>query len=116
MKIKFNVDPKFNIGIKRLENLLGYEISDDGTELTAILGDRIGTSLKNGKGTIYYNKTNQFFRELSIFVQNALKKDEFDITEDGFFETTGLLLDASRNAVKTVDTVCSLMDYLAVMG
>lgn len=116
MKIKFNVDQKFQTGIKRLEKLLGYEISEEGIELTAMCGDRIGTCLKNGKGVIYYAETNHFFRELSVFVQNAAKKCEFDITEDNFFKTTGLMLDASRAAVQTVKTVCSLMDYLAVMG
>ena len=100
MKIKFNVDPKFNKGIERLAKLVGYEISDSGVEVTAVCGDRIGASLKDGKGTIYYNKTNHFFRELSIFVQNAKKSDEFDITEDAFFETTGLMMDASRAAVE----------------
>ena len=116
MKIKFNVDSKFKKGIERLTKLLNYEISDEGIELSAVCGDKIGASLKDGKGVIYYTKTNHFFRELSVFVQNASKKDEFDITEDAFFETTGLMMDASRAAVQTPETCCELMDYLAVMG
>ena len=116
MKIKFNVDSKFQKGIERLTKILGYEISNDGIVLCAVEGERIGASLKDGNGTIYYNKTNHFFRELSVFVQNASKKNEFDITEDGYFETMGLMMDASRAAVQTVETACSLMDYLAVMG
>ncbi|MBO5369855.1 MAG: family 20 glycosylhydrolase [Clostridia bacterium] len=116
MKIKFNVDKSFQKGIERLQKVIGYEIADSGIELTAVQGNRIGTSLKDGKGTVYYSKPNHFFRELGVFVQNASKSDSFDITEDSFFETTGLMLDSSRGAVHTVDTVCSLMDYLAVMG
>ena len=116
MKIKFNVDSKFNNGIERLANLAGYEISDSGVEVTAICGDRIGASLKDGKGTIYYRKTNHFFRELGIFVQNAKKSEEFDVTEDGTFEMTGLMVDSSRAAVHTIETCHSLMDYLALMG
>ena len=116
MKIKFNVDEKFKAGIERLTKLLNYEISEEGIELCATQGDRVGAALKDGKGTIYYTKTNHFFRELSIFVQNAAKGDEFDITEDAFFETTGLMMDASRAAVQTPKTCCELMDYLAVMG
>ncbi len=116
MKIKFNVDSKFQKGIERLSKLIGYEISDEGIEVCCVCGDKIGAALKGGKGTIYYKKTNHFFRELSVFVQNAAKKDEFDITEDAFFETTGLMMDASRAAVQTPKTCCDLMDYLAVMG
>lgn len=116
MKIKFNVDSKFNNGIERLAKLAGYEISDSGVEVTAVCGDRIGASLKDGKGTIYYRKTNHFFRELGIFVQNAKKSEEFDVTEDGTFEMTGLMVDSSRAAVHTIETCHSLMDYLALMG
>ena len=116
MKIKFNVDEKFKIGIERLKDLLGYEISNEGMPLCAVQGERIGAELKDGKGTIYYKATNHFFRELSVFVQSAAKSDEFSVTEDAFFETTGIMMDASRGAVQTVKTVCSLMDYLAVMG
>jgi len=116
MKFKFNVPVSLQTGIERLSELLGFEVSDDGMVIKAVCGDRIGAALEDGIGTIYYKEKHHFFRELGVFVQNVKEKECFDITEDGFFKTTGVMLDASRCAVPTVKTVQRMTDYLAVMG
>lgn len=115
MKLNFNVDKSFDLGIDRLAGVLGFE-RGEGIEVSAVRGDRIGVSLKDGKAVVYYRDKVQFFRGLGVLIENAKKSAEFDITEDGFFETLSAMIDSSRCGVPTVKTVKSLIDYLAVMG
>ena len=49
-------------------------------------------------------------------MENAKKSDSFDITEDGFFEDLGVMIDTSRCGVPTVKTQKNMLDYLALMG
>ncbi len=114
MKLNITVDQELYAGIERLSPILGIEQGDE-ISLTAIKGDRIGASLKEGVGTVYYREKHQFFRELGVFVENAKKSDCFDVTEDGFFKTVGLMFNASRT-VPTVKSFSEQLDYLALMG
>lgn len=116
MKISFQVDAKFLTGINRLAPLLGITLSEDGIPVSAVCGQRIGASLADGAGTIYYRDTHHFFRELGVFVEHAKKETAFDITEDGFFKTQGVMFNNSENAVPTVASIQQMTDYLALMG
>ncbi len=116
MKLNFNVDAELSVGIDRLADILGYEISESGISVSAEKGERIGASLKNGKATVYYRDKVQFFRGLGTLVEKAKTGSDFDVSEDGFFTTLSTMVDASRCAVPTVSSVKKLLDYLAVMG
>ena len=116
MKLKFNVDKKFQNGITRFASLLKFEEAADGTPVYAVCGDRIGASLVDGVGTIYYKDTHHFFRELGVFVENAKKSEAFDLTEDSFFEMIGVMFNASNSAPPSLSGAKELLDYLAVMG
>ncbi len=116
MKIKFNTDKCFEEGILRLQNVLDFEISESGISLYAVCGDKIGVTYENEIATIYYSSPHHFYRELGIFLENAKTKNEFEIFEDGFFESLSAMLDVSRGAAPTVKTIKEFIDYLAVMG
>lgn len=116
MKLKFNVDATFQKGVAQLAKYLNYEQSDAGVPIYAVCGDRIGASLKDGVGTIYYKNKHHFFRELGVFVENAKKSDAFDVSEDSFFETMGVMFNMSNMAPSTVAGTKELLDYLAIMG
>ena len=115
MKLNFNVDSAFDIGIDRLSGILGYEIGD-GITVTAVKGEKLGVSLHGGTATVYYRDKVQFFRGVGILVEKMKSSSEFDVTEDTFFKTVASMIDASRCGVPTVKTVKSLLDYHAVMG
>ncbi len=115
MKIKFLVPDGLRCVASRLFGILGIEESDCGIELRCVHGERVGASLYDGVGTVYYRDKHQFFRELGVFVENARKKDAFEINEDGFFKTVGYMFNAT-NASPTVETLKSQIDYLALMG
>ncbi len=115
MKLNFKVEKELIAPAERLSDILGFEIGG-GIEVTAVKGERVGVSLKNGKATIYYKEKNHFFREIGILVENAKKLDSFDISEDSFFTMTGVMMDTSNYHIITVEGMKKFLDYLAVMG
>ena len=115
MKLNFNVCESLRIGAERLSSLLGYELGD-GIKVSAVKGERLGVSLKDGEAVIYYSEKHHFFRELGILIENARKSDSFEVIEDAFFTMTGVMLDTSNYHIITVDGMKRFLDYLAVMG
>ena len=115
MKFKFNVNCDLQKSIEKLAPVLGMELGE-GINVSACQGEQIGVSLKSNEAVIYYKKKNQFFRGMGVLLENARKSSEFDITEDGFFDTLGVMVDTSRCGVPTVKTLKRLIDYLALMG
>ena len=87
----------------------GYTVErmpNDGKHLRVILE---GRSLRISAPT-----TVGFLRGISHF-NTVLETGEI-IEEEQQFETNGVMLDCSRNAVATVDTVKAFLRYLALMG
>ena len=115
MKLNFKVDKGFDVGIKRLEKLLGYECGE-GITVYAEAGDKIGVTLSGGVATIYYRDKVQFFRGLGVLIENVKKSCQFEIFEDGHFTTLSAMIDASRCLVPKVESVFSVLDYMALMG
>ena len=72
MKLNFNVCESLRIGAERLSSLLGYELGD-GIKVSAVKGERLGVSLKDGEAVIYYSEKHHFFRELGILIENSSK-------------------------------------------
>ena len=114
--LSFDVDAELLVGVNRLPELLGFAVGESGITVRAVLGDRLGVTLKENVATIYYTKKNQFFRELGVLVEHARKETSFEIEEDGFFHGISAMIDTSRCGVPTVASVCEMIDYLAVMG
>lgn len=114
MVISLKVNNDLQTGAKRLLSLLGAELGD-GILLEGVFGERVGASLKDGVGRIYYKEKHHFFRELGVFVENARKGSDFDITEDGYFKTVGLMFNATYTSPK-VEEMCKYIDYMALLG
>jgi len=118
VKLKFNGDLKeLEKGIEILKAKYGYEVADDGIHIDVIKQPgNIRVELANGKGLIKYNKKVEFFRALGLFLENAECQDSFKIMEEPQFEMNGAMIDISRNAVLTVDSVKKVIELLAIMG
>ena len=82
MRLNFCVDATFQMGVEQLASYLNYEQSEAGVPVYAVCGDRIGASLKDGIGTIYYKNKHHFFREMGVFIENARKSEPFVSIED----------------------------------
>ena len=110
MKLYFTGAEALMDGITFLAPDLGFEVAEDAayrvavkeTEENAltltIQGEQIAITYGGGKS--------RFFRALGLLVQ-ALKDGctEKTLTETPLFKTNGSMVDMSRNAVMTVDTV-----------
>jgi len=112
----FQVDETFLEGINRLQPILGFTRGESGITVTARQADCPGVSVKDGKAEIRYTKKHMFFRELGVLCENIKTKTEFCIEEDNCFDTVSVMIDTSRCAVPTVNSINKMMDYLAVMG
>ncbi len=110
----FNTPPEFNEGIKRLANVLGFNMQG-GITVTAEAADHSGISMHGGRAVIYYTKKHQFFRQLGILFENA-EKEDIESRDDSHFTEVSIMIDASFGGVPTVKTVSNLLDRLALMG
>src|SRR5699024_10888458 len=73
-------------------------------------------SNKNGQGEIHFDKEIHFFRGIGLWLENFEYKNEFELTEHPQCETSGAMLDASRNAVLTKEGIQYFLRQMAVMG
>ncbi len=118
MKLNFVNLPKdyFN-GVKELQSVLKFEEAADGIPVTFKAGEGLQVEMHDGKAEITVERKHWFFRSLGLLCENLAEgKQEFEISEATGVEKTGLMIDASRNAVMTVDAIKEMTRYLAVMG
>lgn len=88
---------------------------DPGIRLNIQKGESFCVSLKSGVANIQYSKRVEVFRGLGILLENC-KNGDFEKREKNKFDTVGAMIDVSRNAVLTVESVKRLIRYMAVMG
>lgn len=104
-------------GLVVLKEKLNIQLSHDGYPVHVIhQKGPITVANKNEQGEIRFDKSIHFFRALGLWLQHFNKGNEFELTEDPKFEMSGVMLDASRNAVPTVAEVEKLLQNMAVMG
>lgn len=104
-------------GFNILAKSLDVEKSDTGYPIQVIQRKGpIYISNKNGQGEIHFDKEIHFFRGIGLWLENFEYKNEFELTEHPQFETSGAMLDASRNAVLTKEGIQSFLRQMAVMG
>lgn len=118
MKIHFTGDlVEVLEGIRLLSADLGIQMAEDGfpIEIRKRQGP-LDVQNNGGRGQITFDKNVHFFRGLGLWLQHIEKNSEFYLTEEPQFETSGAMIDVSRNAVLTVDGIKMLLRKMAVMG
>ncbi|WP_214630255.1 beta-N-acetylhexosaminidase [Paenibacillus agaridevorans] len=65
---------------------------------------------------IRYHQANQLFRAVGLLVEALRSGAAFPIRETPCFDTIGAMIDCSRNAVLTVESVKELLRRMALMG
>jgi hexosaminidase len=104
-------------GLQLLSDELNIHLHEKGHPISVT--QRIGpiqVSNKDGKGEIFYQELIHFYRAIGLWMENFTKYGEFELTEQPQFQTSGVMLDVSRNAVLKVDEVKGLLRKMAVMG
>lgn len=77
-------------------------------------GNTLKVSKKGEQCTITCHEPAHYFRCLNHLIHHL--DEDFDFEETGFFEKNGFMLDCSRNAVSTIDTVKKLIRIMAKLG
>ncbi len=76
----------------------------------------LSVSVKDGACHITYGKVSEFCRAFTIAVHALQNGDSLSLREEAAFNTVGVMLDVSRNAVLKVETVKELLEQIALMG
>ncbi|MEH7114354.1 beta-N-acetylhexosaminidase [Neobacillus niacini] len=104
-------------GLQLLSDELNIQLHENGYPISVT--QRVGpiqVSNENGKGEITFQEKIHFFRAIGLWLENYRKNGEFELTEHPQFQTSGVMLDVSRNAVLKVDEVNGLLRTMAIMG
>lgn len=105
-------------GIQIMQRRLHYTIAEDGYTVLVQKGcDGLTVGTENGVFLIRYQHKAAFFRGLAILADKLRqRKTTFLIRETPRFRQCGTMLDVSRNAVLTVETVKDFTERIALMG
>ncbi|MEH7545209.1 beta-N-acetylhexosaminidase [Neobacillus vireti] len=118
MKLYLKGDTSFIAdGLKMVSKRLNVDLSTEGYPIQVKhQKGPLRVLNKGGQGEISFEKPIHFFRALGLWLEHFQKSNEFDLTENPQFSMSGVMLDASRNAVPTVGEVEKLLEHMAVMG
>lgn len=100
-----------------LGDLLDIQLSDEGIPVSfesAVSG--IGVSFDGEKAVVRYSKLHECFRALGLVVEGIRKQKPFEIAEIPAYQSLGMMIDCSRNAVPTADAYERMIRHLALMG
>ncbi|KKK39888.1 glycoside hydrolase [Mesobacillus campisalis] len=104
-------------GLQLLSDELNIQLHDQGFPIAVTQREGpIHISNKSGKGEIFFQEKIHFYRAIGLWLEHYNKQGEFQLTEHPQFRTSGVMLDASRNAVLKVAEVKGLLRQMAMMG
>lgn len=94
---------------------LGFTVDGNGYCLTAKQGDELKITFDGKTFDVTYPARNRYFRALKLIKQHFAEND-FPICEKCSLEELGIMLDCSRNAVRSVEHIKEIIRNLALMG
>lgn len=108
----------FEAGLKQIQESYHFERSEEGTPVAVkqTTDGKHRYSFDGEQGVIEYSTRNSFFRLLNLWLHQSQNETTFSKEETPQFEKTGVMVDASRNAVLNVGGMKTLLDYMAKMG
>ncbi|WP_053365848.1 beta-N-acetylhexosaminidase [Bacillus sp. FJAT-27245] len=104
-------------GLQFLSENLGLQVHSDGYPISVKqMAGPLRIRNKGGKGEIFFQEKIHFYRAIGLWLELYKANGEFELTEEPQFQTSGVMLDVSRNAVLKVEEVKALLRKMAVMG
>ncbi|CQR45847.1 Beta-hexosaminidase [Paraliobacillus sp. PM-2] len=104
-------------GLQIIANELNIELSTEGHPIQVNnKKDCLSVANQDDQGAITFDKPIHFFRALGIWLEQFKEKGQFSLSEEVQFHMSGVMLDASRNAVPTVSDIKKLLQKMAIMG
>jgi len=116
----FNFTGDYNLfekGLAYAKSYIGFEICQSGTTVNLKKGECLRIAATQNGYEITYSVGAEVFRGCAILAEKIRSGAEaVELTEKRHFETCGVMLDCSRNAVPKVETVRDIMCRAACMG
>ncbi len=106
------LEPKLKSRLERMSLQAGIGFSESGVRVKAEKSDAPRFEKDGDSIVVYYDKAYEFFYGLFYALGSDDKKGEVKCA----FNEFGVMLDCSRNAVPTVESLKKFVDYLAFMG
>lgn len=105
-------------GLELLADELGITIGEGGVEIDVQRSEDgcLEASFAGGKGRIRWEQPVHFFRAVGLWVEAWRDGGDFSRIEKPRFESNGVMVDVSRNAVLKVDAVKRLLRTMALFG
>ncbi|MBD2845319.1 beta-N-acetylhexosaminidase [Paenibacillus sp. IB182496] len=106
-------------GIEALKEMLGPAAAPGSEPIRIAVEHSDGpleVALQDGAGKIRFKERVHFFRGLGLFAELASRESSFSHVEQPGFAMSGVMLDASRNAVMRVASIKKLLRMMALMG
>ncbi len=107
-------------GAAAVAEQLDVELTGDGgIEIMVVHAEGpLEASLADGAGVIRYDRKIHFFRAFGLWVQSYRSRSgqSFRQIEQPKFDSNGVMIDASRGAVPTVESIRRTLRMMAVMG
>ena len=107
-----------NAQVNEILEYLGTAFSDDGLTLDYVEKPELNGLEIEKQGDriiINYSQLSYLFRALGIAKEN-LDKGDFKIKERARFSLNGMMVDCSRNAVISIETLQDVIKQIALMG
>ncbi len=108
-----SLDPLFRERLFHSASRLGLVEAEDGMIVKAEKSDRTAVIKEGESLVVYYSAPYEFFYGVKTYL-SAPERERIDIKSS--FTEFGVMLDCSRNAVRTVECVKRFIDDLALMG
>src|SRR5690554_832155 len=110
-----NLESKYHIGHQAVTDMLGIQTSKDGLMLKVYKHSHLVVEKTLNEFLVGISSDNELYVALRLFKENE-EKTTFKIEYPKKIKQLTFMLDASRNAVATVDTVKTYLLNLALFG
>lgn len=110
----FQLANELHAGLQELCAHEGFRFAENGVQLHARQASAFRVQFDGNSLEVEYREPVQFFRALSYLKASALSS--FLLCRQPTFQSNGVMLDCSRNAVPTVDTVKTILRKMSLMG
>lgn len=118
MDIKLvGLEEQQDLPVNEILNLLNIQQSHGGIPIhVEKIESGIYVQFNGHEGKLAYQEAHQFFRALGLLIEGIRKGEPFEITEKPIYNSLGVMIDCSRNAVLKVETFQTIIKHLALMG
>lgn len=118
MRISFeNIPRELALGAAEVSEILGLTIGPGGLPVEVIERKKgLSAAFSGGRASVGYSKRAEFYRALGLLAEGLRAGGDFEKSEEAAYDSVGLMLDNSRNAVLKPEAIRKMLRHMALMG